>query len=67
MTFLTTTVVDNLVTAIGKVVTALTGANGWIKEFCTTIGDNEIILFFVGLSLIGVAVGFITRLIHARG
>lgn len=39
---------------------------GWITSFVNAITDNSLILFFVGLSLIGIAVGFITRLIQVR-
>ena len=39
----------------------------WITSFCTLIVSEPLLLFFVGLSLVGIAVGFITRLIHARG
>lgn len=39
---------------------------GWITQFVGAITDNSFILFFVGLSLVGIAVGFISRLIKIR-
>ena len=59
--------VADIISNVGSLVTALCGSNGWIASFCNAVADNDLLLFFVGLSLVGMAVGFITRLIHARG
>lgn len=51
----------------GLINTFITSIVGWITQFCNLIISEPLLLFFVGLSLVGIAVGFITRLIHARG
>lgn len=68
----------NLFSMLSNLITYLVGGTigtgqsavtveGWIPQFVDVIVDNDLLLFFVGLSLVGIAVGFITRLIHARG
>ena len=67
--------VSSLISNVTQLVQALVGYTdssnvvhtGWITSFCNAIAANDLLLFFVGLSLVGMAVGFITRLIHARG
>lgn len=54
---------DSLFTMLGSLISNVVD---WIGDFSTAITSNSLILFFVGLSLIGIAVGFITRLIQVR-
>jgi hypothetical protein len=52
-----------ILASIGTVVTA---AVGWMGEFATavTTAGNEIILLFVGVSLVGLGIGLFQRLIR---
>lgn len=59
----TTTDVGTMLDLVGELVTKI---GTWIGTFVTAITSNPLILFFVGMSLVGIAVGFITRLIRVR-
>ena len=56
-----------MLSLFGLINTFISSIVGWISQFATLIVAEPLLLFFVGLSLVGIAVGFITRLIHARG
>lgn len=54
---------SDLFTMLG---TLISNIIDWIEDFVGAITGNQFILFFVGLSLVGIAVGFISRLIKVR-
>lgn len=60
----TSSAVGTMLTLVGELVTKIPT---WIGTFTNAITTNELLLFFVGMSLCGIAVGFISRLIHVRG
>lgn len=58
----TVTAMDNIITNVGKVVTA--GMN-WLGEAVTTVtsSGNELLLLFVTVGFIGTGIGLMRRLI----
>lgn len=54
-----------LLTAVGDVVTA---ALGWVGDVATTVtAEPMLLLFCVGVPLVGLGVGMLKRLLSVRG
>lgn len=49
------------------ITTVFTSAIGWAGTVATTVANNNLLLIFVIVPLVGLGVGLFSRLLHVRG
>lgn len=58
--------ISGIITEVGRIITALFGANGWVSSVISAITDAPLLMLGVLISFSGLAVGMVKRLVNIK-
>lgn len=57
---------SDIITAVGQIVTALFGTNGWVSSVISTVTATPVLMLGILIGFSGLAVGMVKRLINIK-